>query len=142
MKQGIIRRIGNGKTTDPWNDHWIPRDGTLRLLACLAANPPSHVSEFIDQSSATWMEEKLRQYMLPMDVELILQIPICMRQHEDFWAWHYDRRGLFSVRSAYRMMVATHDRREAWLDGRHPVQTGPGSRRSGQTFGALRCRPR
>jgi hypothetical protein len=117
MKHGIIRRIGNGETTDPWNDQWIPHDGTLRPVACLTVKSPSHVLEFIDRGTTTWKEEKLQQYMLPMDVELILQIPICTRQHEDFWAWHYDRHGLFSIQSAYRMLVATRDRREAWLDG-------------------------
>jgi hypothetical protein len=30
--------------------------------------------------------------------------------------WHYDRQGVFSMRSAYRMLVRTWERREAWLD--------------------------
>ncbi|XP_071680036.1 uncharacterized protein [Lolium perenne] len=30
LKQGLIRRIGDGESTDPWNEPWIPRDGMLR----------------------------------------------------------------------------------------------------------------
>jgi hypothetical protein len=79
---------------------------------------PVWVSEFIDVSSATWREEKLCQHMLSLDVEVILQIPLSTRQQEDFWAWHYDRHGRFSIRSAYKMLVSTRDWREAWLESR------------------------
>ena len=43
---------------------------------------------------------------MPMDVQTIMGIPLCTRSIPDFWAWHYDRRGVFSVRSAYRMITA------------------------------------
>jgi len=29
MKQGIIKRIGNGASTKVWLDNWIPRDGMM-----------------------------------------------------------------------------------------------------------------
>ena len=34
-----------------------------------------------------------------------------------FWSWHHDRKGLFSVRSVYRMLAQTKMRRKGWLDG-------------------------
>ncbi|KQJ93913.2 hypothetical protein BRADI_3g07435v3, partial [Brachypodium distachyon] len=37
-------------------------------------------------------------------------------QHGRFLAWNFEKSGLFSVRSAYRMLVNTKRRREAWLD--------------------------
>jgi hypothetical protein len=40
-----------------------------------------------------------------MDSEVISNIPICTRRQDDFWAWHYEKSGIFSVRSAYRMLV-------------------------------------
>jgi hypothetical protein len=46
--------------TNPWNDQWIPRDGLLRLVACLKADPPARVSDFIEPMMAKWKEEKLR----------------------------------------------------------------------------------
>jgi len=36
----------------------------------------------------------------PVDVHRILQIPL-VGGREDFVAWHFNRNGLFSVRSAY-----------------------------------------
>jgi hypothetical protein len=52
-----------------------------------------------------------------MDVEAIQATPISTTRFDDFWAWHHERTGVFSVRSAYRMVVNSKRRREAWLDG-------------------------
>jgi hypothetical protein len=117
LKQGLVRRIGTSEHTDPWNDQWIPRDGMLRPIACIKSGAPLRVSEFIELTMAAWKEDKLREFLLPMDVDLILQIPLSGRRQMDFWAWHYDRRWIFSVRSAYKMLVCTREKREAWLDG-------------------------
>lgn len=40
-----------------------------------------------------------------------------VRRLDDFWAWNFERNGIFSVRSAYRMLVDTKRRRENWLEG-------------------------
>jgi hypothetical protein len=50
-----------------------------------------------------------------MDVEVISGIPLSMRCQNDFWAWHYERKGVFSVRSAYRMLVMNREKMTAWL---------------------------
>jgi hypothetical protein len=75
------------------------------------------VSEFIDRTTATWNCEKLKECFLPMDVEAILNLPLSTRNQQDEWAWHYDRKGIFTVRSAYKMLVHTKTSREAWLEG-------------------------
>jgi hypothetical protein len=101
-----------GELTDPWNNQWLPKDGMLRPFACINTVPagtvlPRRVSDFINGTTVTWNEEKLRQFLLPMDVEVAMQIPLNGHRHDDFWSWHYDRRGAFTVRSAYKMLVAT-----------------------------------
>jgi hypothetical protein len=63
-----------------------------------------------------WNLEKLNTYFLPMDSEVIQSIPISSRVQPDFWASHYERKGVFSVRSGYRMLACTKEKREAWLD--------------------------
>ena len=52
------------------------------------------------------------------DAAAILSIPVCTRHIQDFWSWVHEKNGVFSVRSAYRMLVTTKLRREAWLEGR------------------------
>jgi hypothetical protein len=122
LKQGLIKRIGTGEETLIWDTNWLPRDGLLRPLSCMLDStvhePPTLVSELIDDVSMTWNQELLGTVFLPMDAELIANIPLSTRRQSDFWAWHYERNGLFSVRSAYRMLINTREQRSAWLEDR------------------------
>lgn len=53
-----------------------------------------------------------------MDIEVISKIPLSSVQQSDFWAWHHESSGVFSVRSCYRMLITTKKAREDWLDRR------------------------
>jgi hypothetical protein len=79
----------------------------MRPTISLKANPPVMVSQLIDATTATWNETLIREVFLPMEADIILSIPLCTRWHYDFWAWNFERKGSFTVRSAYRMMIAT-----------------------------------
>lgn len=76
------------------------------------------VSDFIDCTSTSWNVGKLEEFFLPMDVEVIRSIPLSTRRVDDFWSWHFERTGIFTVHSAYRMIINTKRRREAWLENR------------------------
>jgi hypothetical protein len=58
------------------------------------------VNELINPVDFTWDEPLIRSIFWGIDVRRILQIPITLGR-EDFVVWHYNRNGLFSVRSAY-----------------------------------------
>ena len=117
LHQGIIRRIGTGESTNIWSMNWLPKDGHLRPLACPRPNPPQMVSELLDHTSASWDRGKLQYFFTPMDADIIGSIPLTTRRQEDFWAWHYEKTGIFSVRSAYRMLVQNRETNRAWLEG-------------------------
>ena len=76
------------------------------------------VSEIIEHTSASWHKEWFREAFLPVDAEVILQIPLCNHQIDDFWAWSEENRGHFSMRLAYMMIIRTKLRRKAWLEER------------------------
>lgn len=116
LNQGLVRRIGTGEMTNIWSTNWLPRDDMLRPARCHLANSPQLVSELIDETSATWNRQKLEEFFTPMDREVIENIPICMRHQEDFWAWHYEKKGTFSVRSAYRMLAMSRERATSYWD--------------------------
>jgi hypothetical protein len=121
LKLGLIRRIGDDLTTNIWTDNWIPRDHILKPICCVhnpdEVDTPLLVSELICPVNRKWKKEVLEQHFLPMDVEAILQIPISFIRQSDFWSWHYDDKGMFSVRSAYKMILDTKRRRENYFDG-------------------------
>jgi hypothetical protein len=122
LKHGLIKRIGTGEETLIWDTKWLPRDGLLRPLSFMldttVHEPPILVSELIDNMLMTWNQELLGTVFLPMDAELIANIPLSTRSQSDFWAWHYEWNGLFTVRSAYRMLINTREQRSAWLEDR------------------------
>jgi len=115
MVQGLVRRIGNGETTNIWHDNWLPRTHMKRPLTSLIQHPPQKVSELINITTCSWNEQLVRATFVPIDAETIMQIPLCTRQIEDFWAWSEDRRGIFSVRTSYHMIHQKKLSREAWL---------------------------
>jgi hypothetical protein len=46
----------------------------------------------------------------------------CETRQADFWSWHYDRRGLFSVKSVYCMITEIKQRWEDYLERRTDLQ--------------------
>jgi hypothetical protein len=117
LAQGLIHHIGDGRNTRIWADNWIPRDNNMRPFTSIKANPPQLVSKLIDETSASWNEAKIHEFFLPMDVLAIMSIPLSTRRQADFIAWNFDSRGIFSVRSAYRMMVNLKISRENYFEG-------------------------
>jgi hypothetical protein len=117
LSQGLIRRVGDGKTIDIWEQIWLPRDSSMRPYACLAHERQHSVSELIDETTSSWNKSKIPQTFLPIEAETIPNIPLSIVHQEDFWAWGREKRGVFSVKSAYRMLVTTKMQRGAWLKG-------------------------
>ena len=60
------------------------------------------MEELIDPSSGSWDVELLTQTFRPEDVNMIRTIPVHIEM-DDMLAWHYDEKGLFSVKSAYKV---------------------------------------
>lgn len=118
LSLGLIKRIGNGVDTHIWLDNWLPRDFKLRPICPRSSDPPTRVSDLIDPTTRTWNRQLLEEHLIAPDVDIVLNIPLSSRVQEDFWAWHYDKRGIFSVRSAYRMITAIKAQREDWVEHR------------------------
>lgn len=77
---------------------------------------PTYVRELIDETSARWREDLVWTTFLPMDASVILSLPLCTRSMRDFWSWSKEKKGSFTVRSAYRMLVQTKFSRGSWLE--------------------------
>ena len=105
LKHGLIRRIGNGETTNIWTHNWLSRDEMLRPYWCVSPNRPTLVSELIDHTTTSWIKQRVRETFMPMDVQVIMGIPLCTRSLPDFWAWHFDKHDIFSVKSAYSKLI-------------------------------------
>ena len=80
----------------------IPRGFTRRVITPRGQNILSRVSELIDPYTGSWDHELLEQTFWEEDVEIIKAIPV-HQDMEDVIAWHFNERGLFSVRPAYKI---------------------------------------
>lgn len=92
---------------------------------------PLLVSDLIDATLATWKQEVIRDRFLPMDAWVILGIPLCTMNIPDFWAWAFEKKGSFSVRSTYCMLINTKIRREGWLYHDAGPSSAPSENRDG-----------
>jgi hypothetical protein len=95
LKCGTIFRIGDGESVHIWSDKWILR------LTNLKPSRSRGVSQLIREGTNDWDEARVRQFFQPSDVEEILKIKLPTAKQPDSIAWHYEKSGVFSVRSAY-----------------------------------------
>lgn len=100
-----------------WNDNLLPHNYSMGPIGPKSSDPPARVTELIYQVTRAWDVQLLNTHMLPMDVEIIHQIPVSHVPQQEFWAWNYEKSGSFTVRSAYPLYVEMNRRREAWLSG-------------------------
>jgi hypothetical protein len=65
------------------------------------------VSHLIRQGSGSWDEAVVHRYFYPWDVDEILKMKLPSVDMSDCVDWHYEKSGLFSVKSAYRLALMT-----------------------------------
>jgi hypothetical protein len=104
VKRGMIWRIGNGQSVNIWNGPWVPRGLTRQPCSHRGQHIIQWISELIDPMSGAWDEELVRQTFQSKDTLIILAIPVC-EDFEDYIGWYFDTRGIFSVKSAYKVQM-------------------------------------
>jgi hypothetical protein len=94
FKEGMIWRIGDGVQVNIWQDPWFPFGSTRQPSTHKGNCPLEKVSELINPDTCTWKREVIEQYFLPIDIPIILSIPL-RHQTGDFVGWHFDQKGIF-----------------------------------------------
>ena len=63
-----------------------------------------------------WHKNLIMDVFNPRDIEIILGIPLLVRNIKDSWYWNADLKGIYTVKSGYRSLqgTVTDDRTMLW----------------------------
>ena len=77
IKRGAVWRIGDGQSVDIWEDSWLPRKHSLRVLSPRPeALIGAKVSSLLDPVQKQWKSEVMENMLLSFEVETIRTIPV------------------------------------------------------------------
>lgn len=124
LKKGLVYRIGLGSMVDIWNDNWLPGIQSLKPRVRLLGVELNKVEELLDGEQRVWKEDLVRQSFIGIDVEEILKIKPSQTMDEDVLAWAPERSGVYSVRSAYRLLKADQTRIVTEKEGSGDTSSG------------------
>jgi hypothetical protein len=102
IKMGMIWRVGDGRNLKIWSDPWIPRDLSRHPITPRGGSILSNVDDLIDPGTGSWDVELVRDIFWEEDAQLILALPV-NEGRDNVLAWYYDKHGIFSVKSTYKV---------------------------------------
>ena len=106
LKKGLVWKVESGGRIDIWKDPWIPTKPIFRVeVSRIRMENLLKVSKLMEGEEDRWNKELVRSMFDETDVEAILQIPLRRSNNEDFPFWIPNRKGLFTVKNAYRVMT-------------------------------------
>lgn len=124
LKEGIIWRVGDGSQIDIWQDPWLPRGVTRKPITPRGRTILTKVSDLIDPVQGNWDKELIEDIFWEEDVKHILAIPI-KQGGEDTIAWHFDKKGIFSVKSAYHVLEDNREQQQPKQGGSSSSPVNP-----------------
>ncbi|GJN37087.1 hypothetical protein PR202_gb26009 [Eleusine coracana subsp. coracana] len=126
LSSGMIKRIGSGVSVDVWNDHWIPSNVSMKPIGRLDTASANTVADLIKQREREWDVDKLKENFTPLDIDGILKIKLSNNLMEDIRAWAYEKNGVYSVRSAYRLLKDMQIAEKDYAENSPASSEGPG----------------
>lgn len=103
LKKGIIWRVGNGKSNLIQRDQWIPRKNGLKVATFKRRARLRWVNQLLVPGGKEWNVSLVKQLFHDFDAEEICKIRLPSTDIEDCVAWHSEKSGVFTVRSAYKL---------------------------------------
>jgi hypothetical protein len=84
-------------------DPWLPRLPSFKVCLKKGRARLRWVSQLMKPNQREWGVDVIKSCLDPVDVDEVLKLRLSDRGDEDCIAWHYERSGLFSVKSAYKL---------------------------------------
>lgn len=110
--KGFRWRVGNGNLITIDKDPWINRKGNPRPIHTKDQLKGQRVNRLLDENNC-WKKDIVFKTFDLQDAEDILNIPIGDKNSRDEIIWHPDKKGLFSIKSAYHLAIEINSHKQA-----------------------------
>jgi ribonuclease HI len=115
LKEGYRWRIGNGSLIPIWRTPWLRNEDNPTIVTPILNNENlSKVSDLIDVNQGCWNRNRVSELFCDRDANEILKIPLVNLGKRDEIIWRFDKKGIYSVKSAYRVCVDVMINRDDW----------------------------
>uniref|UniRef100_A0A803QS69 Reverse transcriptase domain-containing protein n=1 Tax=Cannabis sativa TaxID=3483 RepID=A0A803QS69_CANSA len=118
VRDGVRRLVGNGSTVSILKDPWLLDEVNPFIESQQLCLVDKMVDSLMKDDVREWDEEVLRDVLTVRDQELVWKIPLSSDVERDGWFWNKEASGLFTVRSAYRIL------QQQKLNNHQPVFSG------------------
>ena len=102
IRRGTRWRVGNRRRIHIWEDKWLPTPSTYKVIS--PARPFDDilmVFALIDTETRRWNADLVRSLFLPFEANTVINMPLSYNLPKDKIIWVGNRRGEFTVKSAY-----------------------------------------
>jgi hypothetical protein len=102
-----------GSKINIWKDKWLPTTSTFQVISAPSElDDDATVDQLIDRGSMIWKDDLITRIFCQRDVEIIQRIPLSSRCPNDTLIWTGTKRGGFSVKNAYHMLLSNLSQNE------------------------------
>ncbi|CAN1274310.1 Putative ribonuclease H protein At1g65750 [Linum perenne] len=122
VHRGSRWRLGDGSKVSVWGDQWLRDDANLSIETEKDDELNGlKVCDLLIPGLFEWDQELLEGLFEPREVQAIIDIPLGVGGTTDKRIWHYDKKGIYSVKSAYRVLTSYINLRpDLTVDGAWP----------------------
>ncbi|KAM6566616.1 hypothetical protein CsatA_025744 [Cannabis sativa] len=104
VKVGVRKSIGNGDNVSILLDPWLPDPSNPFVLSDHPGLVNQKVSSLLSMQSKSWDLEIINDLLDERDKNLVLSIQLSLHATADKWCWIEETNGLYTVKSAYRLL--------------------------------------
>jgi hypothetical protein len=102
--EGLIWRVGNGRSINVWGDRWMPSPSSYAIQAHIQLlNENSKVISLIDEGTHWWNHSRINELFSAEEATFIYNILVCSTRQQDNLIWLGKKNGEFTVKSTYHL---------------------------------------